>query len=355
CLDRYARILVEHAIGLREGQPLFIYCELIHRDFALRVGEAAYSAGAGQVRYRLLDPLETAQLIRRGRDEQIALFYVEYQAWLADLLRSRGALLLLDGKGDPQLLPELQREHPQRHLFFARESSAATLELGRRVLEQRLSPAVIAVFPTPAWARRVFPELPADEAFRRLSELVFRFTYADRADALARATAERRRLEARRAALDALGIREIRVTGGGNDLRVGFCAQSRWRDGSFCTTTGQRFLANVPSFEIYTTPDRRRTEGRLVASRPIRLQGGIVVDGLVLEFRNGRVVGFEAGRSAEGFGRWLDVDGARYLGEFALVGEDTPIARCGREFEHTLLDENAAAHIALGQGFPAAL
>ncbi|MCP4658062.1 MAG: aminopeptidase, partial [bacterium] len=119
CLDRYARILVEHAIGLREGQPLFIYCELIHRDFALRVGEAAYSAGAGQVRYRLLDPLETAQLIRRGREEQIALFYVEYQAWLADLLRSRGALLVLDGKSDPQQLPELQREHPQKHLFFA--------------------------------------------------------------------------------------------------------------------------------------------------------------------------------------------------------------------------------------------
>ena len=356
CLDRYARLLVEHSLGLREGQPLTVRGEWIHRDLALRVGEAAYSVGAGKVDYRLVDPLETAQLIRRGRPEQIALHEVERQTWLNDVLRTRGALLLLDGKSDPQMMAELRRTHPRNHGLLISESSAIGVELTRRVIDQRLSPVVTAVCPTPAWASRVFPELDGDEAYRRLWELIFRSTHALHDDASARAEVQVDRLATRCRALDSLDVEELHVTGGGNDFRVRFTDRTRWRDASARTTSGQRFFVNVPSFEVFTTPDRHGTEGRLSASRPLPLHGGALVEGLVLHFRGGRIVDFEAERGAEDIGSWLDVDdGSRHLGEFALVAVDSPVGRGGRTFGNTLLDENAAAHVALGQAYASAL
>ncbi len=148
-LDRYARILVEHAVGLRQGQRLDVYGELIHREFGLRVGEAAYAAGAGRVRYRLTDPQETAQLIRHGSPEQIVLKVLEIRRWLDELLSARGALLVLDGRSDPDLLPGLARSHPRNHRLFARESSLVSLDFTRRVVDQRLAPSSLAVCPTP--------------------------------------------------------------------------------------------------------------------------------------------------------------------------------------------------------------
>ncbi len=354
--ERYAQILVEHAVALRPGQRLDVHGELIHRNFALRIGKAAYAAGAGQVCYRLPDPRETAQLIRHGKPEQIVLKLLELRGWLDDLLRAGGALVFLHGKGDPDLLPGLARSHPRNHRLYAHETSLVSVDFTRRVADQHLAPSVAAVYPTPGWARRVFPHLDEEEAFDRLSQLVARFTFADRSDGLARAETEARRLEARAAALDRLALRELRVRGGGNDLLVGLSARSRWRAPTFVTSSGQRFVANVPSFEVFTTPDWRTVEGRLVTTRPLHLPGGEIVEGLVLDFDGGRVVDFSAERGAAAFSRWLDAEeGTRHLGEFALVGHDSPIAESGVVFQHSCLDENAAAHVALGQAYAEAL
>ncbi|NJL27055.1 MAG: aminopeptidase [Thermoanaerobaculia bacterium] len=234
-LDRYAQILVQHALGLRPGQRLDVWGELIHRDFALRIGEAAYSAGAGQVRYRLVDPLEAAQLIRRASPEQIALHYLENRGWLDDVLRTRGALLVLVGKGDPKILAELQREHPRNHELFAAESNAVSLELTRRVVDQQICPASTAICPTPAWARAVFPELSEADAHQRFWTLLCEWTGADRDDATAHVEASARVLMERAHTLDALEIRELRLQGGGCDLRVGLSAASRWQSGALST------------------------------------------------------------------------------------------------------------------------
>lgn len=355
-LDRYARLLVKQALSLREGQLLDVWCELGHREFAYRVGKAAYALAAGQVRYRFSDPLEVAQLIRCARPDQITLFYLEERAWFIDVMRSRGALLILAGKTDPRALPDLQRTHPTNHQVLTLESSLLNRELIHRTIDQRLLPMAIAVCPTPAWAQQVFPDLTEQEAFERFWALVFQFIGADREDAPEHLEHTVRRLAKRAAALDHLAIREIHVQGGGNDLRVRFSDKIRWQSVGLSSVAGQQFLANVPSFEVFTTPHRHQTEGRLLASRPVRLNGGVIVEGLTLDFRNGKVVDFEAKSGADAFERSLEIDeGARYLGEFALVGQDSPIARCGHVFGHLLLDENAAAHVALGQSFAGAL
>lgn len=354
--NRYARILVEHAIDLRPKQRLAICGELGHRELALRIGEAAYSAGAGQVAYRLFDPQITSQIIRRAERDQIVLHQLETQTWFHDVLRTRSALILLTGKTDPNLQPTLRKHHPHTHRIFHQETAQLSAEFLHRALDQQLCASVLATAPTPGWARYLYPGTSAEKAFQNLAKKIFQFTFADRDDGLSHAVREARRLNQRARVLDALQIREIHVTGGGNDLRLSFDEAICWRTAEAVTEEGQRFCVNVPSFEVFTVPHRNKTNGRLVASRPIRVAGGVTVDGLELQFDRGRVVSATADRGIDAFRSWLEVDeGASYLGEFALVGEDSPIARSGETFHHLLLDENAASHVALGCGLTAAL
>lgn len=355
-LQRYAEILVGHGAGLRAGQALFIHTESVHRDLALRVAEAAYDRDAGPVRFWINDPLQQAQLIRRGRLEDIEMSRVAEHEWFNEIVRARGAFIALRGDEYPALQEELSASHPEHHAAHTRAAQSVVRYFHAYGVNRGLCPWVVAGAASPGWARQVFPGLGDREAVDRLAELIFRFTHADRADALEAAAAKDRLLHARRRALDSLSIREIHVTGGGTDLRVGLSAKARWLGGSKETVFGQTFNANVPSEENFTTPDRRQVDGRFRATMPFRPKNGVLVEDLTMTFENGRVVDFEASEGGEAFGRWIDSDeGGRYLGELALVAQDSPIARTGLFFEHTLFDENASAHMALGKAYATAL
>ncbi len=354
--QRYARILVRSGVGLRRKQPLYVYGQVAHRRLMALLTEVAYLAGCTVVETRLVDPLQQAALVRHGRIEAVELHHSEDQAWLHAMIRHGGAYICLLGPELPHLWDELASSHPERHAAYLRGLSAATAGMLRYGLERRSFPWLTAPCPTPGWARAVFPDLPAEEAFDRLAALIFSFTYADRERA-ARLTQERDRLlKARCRRLEELAIREIRVIGGGSDLRMALSDRARWLGGSETTAEGQCFFYNLPSVEVYTTPDRRSTEGRLAATRPFRFPGGPQVRDLVLDFRDGRVIDFDASSGRQAFSRRLETDdGARYLGEFALIGEDSAIARSGVFFDLVPLDENASSHVALGEGFAQAV
>lgn len=362
-LDRYAEILVRHGAGLgmerspaKAPQEVFVHAEVAHRELALRVAEAAYDAGAGHVSVRYIDPLLVAKTIRRGPLERLETMHTEEAAWLNDALSHRAALISLRGDEDPRLMPELADEEAERHAVFTRGSSQKGKAFLHHGVNRRLCPWVVAGAATPGWGKVVFPDLDEDAALARLWEEIFHFTGADRADAVEHLEAKDRRLHGRRRLLDELAIREIHVEGPGTDLRVGLSERARWLGGSKETIYGQRFNANVPSEENYTTPDRRCAEGTLRATMPFRTKSGVLVEGLEMRFADGRMVDFAAERGEAGFRRWVDTDdGARCLGELALVGGDSPIARSGLFFEHTLFDENAWSHAALGQSYSTAL
>ncbi|MCP3956418.1 MAG: aminopeptidase, partial [bacterium] len=245
-LDRYARLLVEHGAGLRPDQQLYVRGEAAHRDLALRVAEAAYDLGAAAVHIRLKDPLEEAQLIRRARSEQLALFHDRNQCFLNQIVRSRSAVVSLAGDEHPQLMPELAETHPERHALFTHAAGVAAEGFRAYGINRGLCPWVVAGAVTEGWARQVFPGLEASEAMDKLAALIFELTYADRDDARQLAAAKDRQLHARRRMLDELEIREIRITGGGSDLTVGLAARARWLGGSKETAFGQTFNANVP-------------------------------------------------------------------------------------------------------------
>ncbi len=349
---RYARLLVRCGVGLRPGQPLYVYGEVAHRHLMALLTEAAYEAGGGRVETRLLDPLLKVALVRHGRFEDIELCHAADQAWLHDLLRHGAAYICLTGTEDPDLWDELARSHPERHGAYLRGRSATIGGFYRYGVERRWCPWLTAVCPTPGWARQLFPSLPERAAYDRLASHVFRFTGADREDAAELAAAKDRLLKARCRQLDRLAITEIQVSGGGNDFRIGFSRKARWLGGSSTTAAGQTFFYNLPTEEVYTTPDKRAAEGRFAASRPFRCPGGPMVRDLVLRLREGRVVDLDAGSGAGALARWLEADdGARRLGEFALAAEDSAVARSGQFFNTSILDENASSHVALGQAY----
>lgn len=353
---RYARILVEHGVGLRPDQQLFVRSERVHRHLVLGIAEAAYDLGARRVDLWFSDPLEKALLVRRGRPEEIEACHERDRGWFNEVVRTRSPLILLVGEEFPQLPDQLARSHPQANAAFLRGARAARRVFLEHGIGRRICPWVLAAAPTARWARRVFPQLRAEQAETRLAELIFTFSCADRDDAAQVLAARVRRLEARARQLDALAITELRIRGGGSDLRVGLSARARWQSGAFETVRGHSFRGNLPSEEVFTTPDRRLTRGRLVASAPFRLADGVVVKNLVLSFRHGRVEAFDAGQGRQALARWLETDGGlRFLGEIALVGQDSPVARSGLFFDKLVLDENARSHVALGQGYALAL
>ena len=314
--------------------------------------EVAYCAGGGRVETRMLDPLQIAALIRHGRLKDIELYHTKDQAWHHELLHHRGAFICLVGSELPSLWDQLARSHTDRHGVYLRGLHTSTGGFYSYGVERQWCPWLTAACPTSGWARQLFPQLPESRAYQRLTRLLFRFTGADREDAIDRVAAKDRLLKARCRRLDDLAITEIHVIGGGSDFRVGLSSQARWRGGSTTTVDGQTFYYNLPTEEVFTTPDRRTTEGRLVATRPFRFPGSPLVRDLVLDFRDGRVVDFDARSGARAISRWLGTDdGARYLGEFALAAEDSVIARSGVFFNATVLDENASSHVALGQAY----
>ena len=209
-------------------------------------------------------------------------------------------------------------------------------------------------WPTEGWAKIAYPELPADEALRKLADdLLFfcRMAPDDAPSAWDEHTAELRR---RADAVNARDFARLELKGPGVDLRLGLVAGTRWGAANDPNAYGQAACANFPTEEVFTSPDARRTEGTFACSRPLAYQGRMI-EGLRGEFRGGRLVRLEADSESDRdvlAGALDDDPGGRRLGEVALLDTASRIGKTGRTYGHTLLDENAATHIAFGAGFP---
>jgi aminopeptidase len=211
---------------------------------------------------------------------------------------------------------------------------------------------MVACAPTPAWADTVFADLPAGERLPRLWADVFAACRVGDRDPPA---AWRDHLVSLRRQCEELNGRRsstLCFRGPGTDLTVALPREHIWRTAELATTAGRSFLANVPMEEIFTLPHRDSADGTVRVARPV-VHGGAVIDGAELEFRGGRVVKAKARKGESSLHRLLATDeGAARLGEVALVPPATAIARTGRLFHHPLLDENALAHVALGEAYP---
>ncbi len=346
--QRYAELIAAHGLNVQPGQVVNIATEAIHRDVALLIAEACYARGAKLVDIDLEEPRAMKQRIEstEGADLEYVPAYVE--AKYKEIVDGQQANLKLLGMEYPDLLTPLDPKklntvRLHRHLamkYFYDEG------VGRSKVNW-----CVAAAATPRWGQKVHPGLSPDEACEKLWEDILAMCRADKPSCLDLWREHNETLQRRGRALTELAIKELRFVGPGTDLTVGLADAAIWKGGQETSSQGVDFEPNLPTEEVFTTPDYRATKGHVRATRPFMINGTLI-DGLSMKFENGVITDFMASRGADTFEAYIDSDeGGRRLGEVALVGIDSPVYQSGRIFQTILFDENAACHIAVGQAY----
>jgi aminopeptidase len=339
-LERYAELAVRVGANVQPGQLVFVHGMVEHAELVRALVRQAYRAGASYVTVHYDDQHVKRAMIEFGSDE--ALTYSP--EWLKTLARTTAgnAQLGTTGNPEPELLGDLDGDRVGRAIPLE------AAEIARQQHRERSVNWCGIGAPTEGWARQVLGEPDVE----RLWELVAYCFRLDEPDPVAAWREHLDRLEARAAALTGLRPDALRYRGPGTDLTVGLLPTARWGSARFRTASGIDYVANMPTEEIFTTPDSRRAEGTLRSSMPLSL-GGQLVRGLQLTFEDGRIVGVDAETGADVVrGHLASIENADRLGELALVTKESRVGQTGTLFYSTLFDENATCHIAYGFGLP---
>jgi aminopeptidase len=342
-IDRYARLLVEVAVNLREGQPLSIDAQVEHAPLARAVARAGYEAGAPWV-----DVFYGDQVLRRalmdsplpddaiGRSPEWLIKRAEEHA------EAQGAAIQIAGQPDPNVFNGVSGGR-----VAAAQMLALTVARRKQASEGRVA-WTIGACPSPGWAEQVLGEPDVDRLWQAIGDTV----RLDEPDPVAAWKEHVERLKGRCRQLEGHAFDAIRLTGPGTELTIGLSPGVRWAGGTLSTQWGQEFVPNFPTEEVFTTPDWRRTEGHVSSTRPLELLGAPVRD-LELRFEGGKIVDVSANEGADLVRSQVEQDEqAGFLGEIALVDGESRVGRSGITFYNTLFDENATCHLAYGSGFP---
>ena len=350
-LDLYANLLVRKGVSLRRGQELVLQAPVERADFARRVVAAAYRAGAGHVTVVWED-----DAVSRLTYENCPLEYFEHTpSWKVEQLNSLAedgaAFLFLEGQ-DPAILRGIDPAKPAA-ASRARNTECRSFRDG---MDFGHNAWCIAGVPVRAWACEVFPELSPAEALYRLWLLILEVSRADGEDPESAWETHNASFEKTKRFLNEHRFDALRYeASNGTSLTVGLPEGHVWDGGAGRTQDGVTFFPNIPTEEVFTSPDRLRADGVVHSALPL-VHAGQVVRDFWLRFEGGRVVDYGAEQGREVLRHILETDeGATRLGECALVSKNTPIRRSDTLFYDTLYDENASCHLALGMGFPECL
>jgi aminopeptidase len=344
-LERFADLVIGFAANVQPEQIVAIGAEPGKEALARALAASAYRAGAKFVDVAYFDlQVKRARLMHAAED---TLDFVPswYGDRILELGRQRCARIGLTGPAMPGVLDDLDPARTGR-------DQLPSLKEGAKVINDRTTNWTAVPCPTVPWAKLVYPDLPEDAAYAKLVEQILHVCRLDEDDPIAAWTARLDRLTAVREKLNALHFDAVRFRGPGTDLTVGLLPSSKWLSaGDFTTVDGIVHMPNLPSEEVFSCPDPQRTDGVVRSTKPLVVSGSII-RGLEVEFRDGRAVRIEAEEGAEVLRGYAGRDeGASRLGEVALVDRDGRIGPLDTVFFDTLLDENAASHIAIGQAY----
>ena len=350
-LARYADAVVKVGIAVGTGDDLLVTCQPAHREFAVALVEAGYRAGARCVDIEYADPLVRAAYLRAAPDKSIGYVAPWRGARVRAAVRPETATLWIAGEGEPGALNGVPGERVATDVTRSIKRFG-DVRRATRLGKRRWS---IAAWPTESWAGTVYPTLTGEAAQRRLARDLLDFCRVGKKDPPG-VTGLRRHLAAlrRRAQrLTRLKLQSIELRGPGTELSVSLDPDSLWLGGGDTNFYGKKTAPNLPTEECFTSPIAAATEGTFRCSQPLMFQGRLI-EGISGEFRGGRLVRLDAKRKTERdfFADFLfAIKEADRLGEVALVDSSSRIGKAGRIYYNTLLDENAAAHIAFGSGF----
>jgi aminopeptidase len=345
-LKRLADLVVNFGANVQPDQIVAVGGAPGKERLVRHIAASAYAAGAKFVDVTWFDPYVKRARIEHAREE--TLDYVP--PWLGERMLAlgehRAARIGISGPVAPGLMDDLD---PSR---LGRDHLPRLKESGRLVSERTTNWSIVPG-PTREWAEMVFPALEPDEAEAELDRHLVHILRLDEPDPVAAWRERAKVLKRSAAALTERGFDALHYEGPGTDFTVGLLPGARWLAADFETVDGIAHMANLPTEEVFTSPDPERLDGHVTATKPLVLIDGTVVDGLRMRFEGGRVVEVDADTAADVMRMIVDRDeGAARLGEVALVDDEGRIGKLDTVYYDTLLDENAASHIAIGDGFP---
>jgi aminopeptidase len=343
-LDRLAEVAVRVGLNLQPGQDLLMTAPVAALPLVRLIATHAYRAGAGLVTPFLGDEEVALARYRHAPDAS----FDRAAGWLYEgmgkAFSQNTARLAIVGD-DPMLLSE---QDPEKVARANKANSLAYKPALEKIAGFDINWNIVA-WPGTAWAKLVFPGESEEQAVGRLADAIFSASRVDGDDAIGAWESHNNALAVRRDWLNGERFSALRFTGPGTDLTVGLADGHEWQGGASTAKNGVVCNANIPTEEVFTTPHALRVEGHVSSTKPLSYQGTLI-DDIRVRFEGGRIVEAHAARGEAVLAKVLDTDeGARRLGEVALVPHSSPISKSGILFYNTLFDENASCHIALGQ------
>ncbi len=345
-LDRLAEVAVRVGLGLKPGQELVLTAPLDAVALVRRITEHAYKAGASLVTTIFSDEESTLMRFRHGRDEGFDTAPAWLYEGMAEAYKKGAARLAIVGE-DPSLLA---KEDPDKVSRANRARSKAYMPALNMIAGFDINWTIVSAA-TPAWAKTVFPDDADEVALAKLWQAIFSASRVDTPDPIAAWEQHNAALQTRTRMLNEKNYAALHFRGPGTDLRVGLADGHEWNGGSTTAKNGLMCNANIPTEEVFTTPHKDRVDGTVTSTKPLSYNGTLIQD-IQVRFEGGRIVESRARTGEAVLNKVLDTDeGARRLGEVALVPYSSPISQSGLLFFNTLFDENASSHIALGQAY----
>ena len=343
-LDRLAEVAIKIGLRLAPGQDLLLTAPAAALPLVRRIAEHAYKAGAGLVTPLFSDEEVTLSRYRFGADDGFDRAPNWLYEGMAKAFEGNTARLAIVGD-NPMLL---SGEEPTKVARASKANSIAYQPALEKIVGFDVNWNIIA-YPSVSWARQVFPDDEEAVAVAKLADAIFAASRVDDDNAVAAWERHNAALRARTEWLNGQRFHALHYSGPDTDLTIGLGEGHEWQGGASTAKNGITCNPNIPTEEVFTTPHARRVEGHVVSSKPLSYQGTLI-DNIAVRFEAGRIVRAKATRGEEVLNKVLDTDeGARRLGEVALVPHGSPISKSGLLFFNTLFDENAACHIALGQ------
>ena len=343
-IDKLANLAVKRGVGLQKGQSLLITAPIESLPLVRKIAEHAYKEGAHIVTPLFTDSDITLSRFKYAPNESFDSSTDWLFKGMGEAFDNNTARMAIAGD-DPMLLSEMDSEKVSR----ANKAMAKAYKPAReRITEFKINWNIVS-WPGSAWASRVFPNLPLDQAIVKLADAIFDASRASVDDPIKAWDAHNEKLKIKTNWLNGHNFKELHYNGPNTNLKVGLAIEHEWMGGSSKAQNGIICNPNIPSEEVFTTPHAYKVEGEVVSTKPLSYQGTLI-DNIRVVFNEGKIIEAHAKKGQEVLHKVLKSDeGSCRIGEVALVPHSSPISQSGIIFYNTLFDENAASHIALGQ------
>lgn len=345
--EKYAELALRTGVNLQKGQALMINAPIEGAEFTKIVARKAYEMGAKDVHVNWSDD-ELTLLKYEHAPEEVLGDFPEWRVKLHNEFIEDGAALLSIRSTNPDLLKDID---PSRVALASKASAQALTKFQEYVMNDKITWSIISI-PTGDWAQKIFPEMSRTEAIKNLWEAIVKIVRVDKDDPIAAWEEHNLRLHHAESVLNKKRYKKLIFKAPGTNLEIGLPTGHIWQGGSTVSEKGVTFNPNMPTEEVFCMPHKYEVNGTVASTMPLNY-GGSLIDNFSLTFKDGKVIDFSAEQGEDVLKHLLETDeGARRLGEVALVPHESPVSQSGLIFYNTLFDENASCHVALGKAYP---